>query len=85
MANEGVTIGQLPELTTANNSTLFVVQHTANSIANTYYIKQPNIFKNETPANSTVTVVKGTIYYDSNYLYVATANNTLKRVALSSF
>ena len=40
---------------------------------------------NSTPANSTITVKKGTILFDSSYLYVAVANNTLKRVALSSF
>lgn len=40
---------------------------------------------NSTPANSTITVKKGTILFDASYLYVAVANNTLKRVALSSF
>lgn len=38
-----------------------------------------------TPANSTITVSRGTIFYDTNYLYIAVANNTLKRIALSSF
>lgn len=38
-----------------------------------------------TPANSTITVKKGTIMIDNNYIYVATANNTLKRVSLTSF
>ena len=40
---------------------------------------------NQTPANSTVTVTKGTILFDNNYIYIAVANNSLKRVALSSF
>ena len=43
------------------------------------------IYNTSTPANSTITVKKGTLMFDSSYLYVATANNTLKRVALSSF
>lgn len=43
------------------------------------------VIYNSTPANSTITVKKGTLMFDSSYLYVATANNTLKRVALSSF
>lgn len=40
---------------------------------------------NSTPANSSITVKKGTILFDTSYLYVAVANNVLKRVALSSF
>lgn len=40
---------------------------------------------NQTPSNSTITITKGTFLFDSDYLYIATANNTLKRVALSSF
>lgn len=38
-----------------------------------------------TPANSTITVAAGTIFYDASYLYIATANNTLKRVSLTAF
>lgn len=43
------------------------------------------VIYNSTPANSSITVKKGTILFDTSYLYVAVANNTLKRVALSSF
>lgn len=43
------------------------------------------VIYNATPANSTITVKKGVIMFDTSYLYVAVANNTLKRVALSSF
>ena len=38
-----------------------------------------------TPGNSSPTVTKGTILFDEDYIYVATSNNTLKRVALSAF
>jgi hypothetical protein len=38
-----------------------------------------------TPANSTITVTQGTVFYDANYLYVATANNNLKRIELTVF
>ena len=48
--------------------------------ANTFILRN-----NQTPSNSSITVTKGTILFDSDYLYIATANNTLKRVALSSF
>ncbi len=41
------------------------------------------------PANtfisSTVNVVPGSIAWDSNYLYVATSNTTVKRISLQSF
>lgn len=48
--------------------------------ANTFIIR-----REQTPANSTITVSKGTIFFDADYLYIAVANNTLKRVTLSSF
>lgn len=39
-----------------------------------------------TPANSTsLTVGNNAIFHDGNFLYVATANNVTKRVALSTF
>jgi hypothetical protein len=39
-----------------------------------------------TPANSTALTVKaGTLLYDSGYLYVAVANNIIKRAQLSTF
>ena len=41
--------------------------------------------RNVTPANSTITVQQGTIFYDDTYIYIATSNNNLKRVSLSSF
>ena len=41
--------------------------------------------RNVTPANSTITVQQGTIFYDNTYIYIATSNNNLKRVSLSSF
>ena len=43
------------------------------------------VIYNSTPANSTITVKKGTLIFDSDYLYIATANNTLKRIALTAF
>lgn len=38
------------------------------------------------PANSTaLTVANGTLFYTNSYMYVAIANNVLRRVALSDF
>lgn len=38
-----------------------------------------------TPSSSSDTCYIGEIFWDANYIYVAVANNQLKRVALSSF
>jgi hypothetical protein len=43
------------------------------------------VIYNSTPANSTITIKKGTLMFDSSYLYVAVANNTIKRVGLDAF
>lgn len=43
------------------------------------------ITSNNTPANSTANVAAGTIWADSYYIYVAVANNNIKRTALTSF
>lgn len=38
------------------------------------------------PANSTVlTITQGQIFFSNAYIYVAVANNTVKRVAISTF
>jgi len=59
------------------------------TISNTFYLTANNILisKNTTPANSTsiAASVKGTFWFDTNYIYVATANGTIKRAALSTF
>jgi hypothetical protein len=43
------------------------------------------VTNNHTPANSSVNVSQGSIWYDTNYLYVAVANNIIKRITLTSF
>jgi len=43
------------------------------------------IARKSTPVSNTDTVTGGSIWFDDNYIYVATANNTIKRVALSDF
>lgn len=56
------------------------------TVANLLGNSQANVvIRNVTPSNSTITVTKGTIFFDDTYLYIATANNVLKRVTLSSF
>jgi len=43
------------------------------------------IYNISTVANSSITVSKGTIMFDTSYLYIAVADNTLKRITLESF
>jgi len=51
------------------------------SIANTISLPRKT-----TPANSiAVSITAGSLFYDSNYLYIAVATNTIKRVSLASF
>lgn len=38
-----------------------------------------------TPASSTATTVKGMMWHDANYLYIATATDNIKRIALTTF
>lgn len=38
-----------------------------------------------TPATSIDVVPRGKIWFDANYLYIAVADNTIKRVLLSTF
>lgn len=43
------------------------------------------ITNNTTPSNSTITISKGKMFYDANYLYLSIADNTLRRISLASF
>jgi hypothetical protein len=61
---------------------------TGSSLANSF--NQPGstgipLMPNTTPANSTIAVKRGVMFHDNNYIYIATADNVLKRVAISAF
>lgn len=73
---KSVTVGTL----LTNCSSNVVVKDAYTFTANTVIIKNK-----QTPTNSSSPFTGGTFFYDENYLYIAIANNTLKRVALSSF
>lgn len=67
-------------LLNASNSNITLAD-TATLTANTFVLKNKL-----TPANSvTTTLTGGTFFYDANYLYIAVANNVVKRVAIESF
>lgn len=65
-------------------SKVITFQNLARSL-NQIGANQIPVMVENTPANSTPIVTKGTIFFDANFLYVATADNTLKRVTLTSF
>jgi hypothetical protein len=68
------------QLLFSNSSANLVVSNAAILSANTIINRNK-----QTPANSSITVTRGTIMYDDDYLYIATSNNTLKRIGLTAF
>lgn len=56
-------------------------------VSNTNVLSTNNFILRDksTPVTSTDTVKEGTIWWDANYIYVAIANNTIKRASLSTF
>ena len=94
MSDRAKKITELTALTAPSVDDLIVIVDSPTGTPVTKYVTVGNllgnaaanvVIYNSTPANSTITVKKGTILFDSSYLYVATANNTLKRVALTAF
>jgi hypothetical protein len=90
MANTDIKISELPQTSTLANTDLFVVVKSPNSNPSTNTMTLNTLRAvlpiANTPANSTaLTVLGGTLLYDSNNLYIATANNVVKRVSLVSF
>ena len=95
MATEAKKVSQLTEIhaATANKITLIVNDPAGTPSSRKLSVR--NLFSNSTvnvaitsisPSNSTMTAVKaGSIFFDTNYIYVAVANNVVKRAALSSF
>lgn len=59
------------------------------TVSNTYYLQANNVLvsRQVSPATSNAlpSAVKGTFWFDENYIYVCTANGTVKRSALSTF
>jgi len=94
MSDRAKKISELTALAAPASEDLMVIVDDPSGTPITKYVTVGNLLGNAaanvvvyhaTPANSTITVKKGTIMIDNNYIYVATANNTLKRVGLSSF
>ena len=95
MADKAKKISELTALTAPAGEDLLVIVDDPTGTSNaTKKVTVSNLLgnaaaniaiRNVTPANSTITVQQGTIFYDNTYIYVATSNNNLKRVSLSSF
>jgi len=94
MSDRAKKVSELTELTSpAGNDLLLIVDDPSGTpiskkitVTNLLGNSTANVvIYNTTPANSTITVKKGTIMFDDSYLYIATANNTLKRITLNSF
>jgi hypothetical protein len=99
LASDGKTVAQLPlqaNFFDSNDALIFLYGADSNSVAQTALINISsfaNAFANSLqipigndPANSTsLTISAGQIFASAAYLYVAIANNTTARVALTSF
>lgn len=95
MADKSKKISELTALTAPAGEDLLVIVDDPTGTSNaTKKVTVSNLLgnsaanvaiRNVTPANSTITVQQGTIFYDNTYIYIATSNNNLKRVSLSSF
>jgi hypothetical protein len=95
MATEVKKVSQLTEITSATADDQILIVNDPAGTPSSRKLSVKNLFGNSTvnvaitsisPSNSTMTAVKaGSIFYDSSYIYIAVANNVIKRVALSSF
>lgn len=95
MATEAKKVSQLTEIHTATADDQILIVNDPAGTPSSRKLSVGNLFGNSTvnvaitsisPSNSTMTAVKaGSIFYDSNYIYIAVANNIVKRAALSLF
>ena len=94
MSDRAKKISELTALAAPAAEDLMVIVDDPSGTPTTKYVSVGNLLGNSsanvviynaTPANSTITVKKGTLMFDTSYLYGATANNTLKRIALTAF
>ena len=94
MADKAKKISELTALTSISGGDLLVIVDDPTGTPVTKKVTVANllgnsaanvVIQNVTPANGTITVTKGTIMFDSSFIYIATANNVIKKVALSAF
>lgn len=96
MTDRAKKISELTSATGASSNSLVVIVANVAGTLTTKKMTVNDFFGNtsanvfvqpiNTPANSAaLTIKQGAIFFDNTYLYVATSNNTVKRVSLSSF
>lgn len=94
MADKAKKISELTALTSISGDDLLVIVDDPSGTAVTKKVTVANllgnsaanvVIQNVTPANGTITVKKGTVMFDSSFIYIATANNVVKKVSLSAF
>lgn len=96
MADESVTTAALPTKTALNRTDSVVVNWSNSSSTNTVIVAVGDFFNSSNlisiaipnsspPANSTAAGVKGTVVWDSGFIYLCVATNTWKRATLASF
>ena len=94
MADKALKISELNALTAPSGDDILVIVDDPTGTPTTKKVTVANllgnssanvVIRNVTPANGTITVTKGTIMFDSSFIYIATANNVIKKVALSAF
>jgi len=87
-------VSELPITNNAASDDRILILKTPGGSPSTRTITVSNLFNNSaanvtikevSPPGSNISVTQGTIFYDTNYLYIAVANNTLKRITLESF
>lgn len=92
-------ISELERVTTLQGDSLFVIVNDPSGGAQTVAILASDIFGNvsvnasfsnlhlveATPNTSSDIVGKGKVWFDSDFIYVATDDDEIKRVALSTF
>lgn len=94
MSNKKIT--ELPQATSVSANDILVVVTNPETLAITQRASVNTFFSNtvvgaltlqnkQTPANSSITIAGGRIFFDDQYLYVATSNNVVKRILLEAF
>jgi len=89
MVDRSKKISELPLVSVVANTDLVIIVANTSGTANTKRVTANN-FRNSiifgsVPADSTSNGFTGQLAYDTNYLYICVANNTWKRVTLSSY
>jgi hypothetical protein len=90
LADRASLLTELPEANGASlTDILYIVLNPTDASNSSYSISVATLANSmitqKSFTNGTTNSTQGLVYYDSNYLYITVANNTIKRVALSSF